>query len=87
MLKGLSNNRAGLHKELGFLIFMAFLAGCSYVGMTEIDYKLQKEGLVLHCTEVAGEECLTHQWVNTEMANSYRRYHGPSINGTNSSDN
>ena len=78
--------KARFHKELGILFF-CFIVGCSYVGMTEVDYKLQKEGLLLHCTEVAGEECLTHQWVNEDMTNTYRRYHGPSINGTDGSNN
>ena len=73
--------------QLTQLLFLALvLAGCTYVGMTDIDYKLQKEGLVLHCTEYDGE-CITHQWVNEDMTNTYRRYHGTSVNGTNSTDN
>ncbi len=44
----LSNNRAGLHKELG-LLALILLIGCTYIetqesGMTEFDYKMYNEG-------------------------------------------
>jgi len=73
MMKALSNNRAGLHKELGLLLVVVILAGCSTVGMTKVDKYYQDEGYTLHCTEVAGDECLTHQWFNTTQ-NTYQRY-------------
>ena len=82
MLKGLglSNNRAGSHKGVGFLILCLIVAGCTtiYEGsiMSTIDYKLQKEGYVLHCTETFGERCITHQWVNAQGNYTYRRYNG-----------
>lgn len=86
-MKALSNNRAGLHKELGLLLIVAFLAGCSTIGMTKVDEKYQDAGYSLHCTEVAGDTCLTRQWF-TEKQNTYERFHnGPSVNGTNGSDN
>ena len=88
MLKGLSNNRAALLKERGLLLVLAFLiTGCTYNGMTKVDKEYQDAGYILHCTEVAGDNCLTKQWFNSTK-NTYQRYHnGPSINGTNSSNN
>ena len=73
MMRGLSNNRAGLLKELGFLALL-LLAGCTYNGMTKIDKEYQDAGYILHCTEVAGDNCLTKQWFNTTQ-NTYQRYH------------
>lgn len=76
MLKALSNNRAGLHKEVGLLICMVLIMGCTYYydsGMTEIDKGYQDAGMSLHCTEVFGERCLTHQWFD-EQQNTYRRF-------------
>lgn len=86
MLKGSYNNNARLHKELGFLLSMVLIAGCTS-GMTKVDKVYQDAGYSLHCTEVAGDNCLTHQWFNTTQ-NTYQRFHnGPSINGTDSSNN
>ena len=85
----LSNNRADRHKAIGLLAFI-LIAGCTYVqeaGMTEWDYKLKQEGYILHCSEMIDSDCITHDWFNQTM-NTYKRFHnGPSINGTNSSDN
>lgn len=75
-MRGLSNNRAGL-KESGFVLLLLLpfiLGGCSTIGMTEVDKHYQDEGYVLHCTEVAGDTCLTHQWFK-ESQNTYQRYH------------
>jgi hypothetical protein len=74
---------------LVFALALTFLVGCTYIheaGMTEWDYKLTKEGYELHCAEMIDSDCVTYQWRN-ETTNTYRRFHGPSINGTNSSDN
>ena len=75
-MKGLSINRAGLHKELGFLLIalLLFFVGCGTTGMTKYDKESQDAGMTLHCTEVAGESCLTHQWFN-EVQTTYQRYH------------
>ena len=90
MLKALSNNRAGLHKEVGLLLSMVLFMGCSAIGMTKVDKEYQDAGYILHCTEVSGDNCLTHQWFTTTQ-NTYQNFkgyiNGPSINGTNSSDN
>jgi len=68
MLKALSNNRAGLHKELGLLICMVLLAGCQYItqesAFTEWDYKLRKQGYILECTDYRDERCVVVQWIN-----------------------
>ena len=73
MMKALSNNRAGL-KELGLLLIVAILVGCSTLsGMTEVDKEYQDAGYSLHCTEVSGDTCLTRQWFNTTQ-NTYERY-------------
>jgi hypothetical protein len=69
----MSNNRAGLHKELGFVLVL-LLAGCSTVGMTKVDQVYQDAGYYLHCTEVAGDNCLTHQWFK-EKQTTYERFH------------
>ena len=77
MIRALSNNRAGLHKESGlvFLLFLVFFVGCNTIqGMTEVDKHYQDEGYILHCTEVAGENCLTRQWFK-ETQNTYQRFH------------
>jgi len=76
MFRALSNNRAGL-KESGlvFILLLVLFAGCTTInGMTGIDKFYQDEGYTLHCTEVAGDNCLTHQWVK-ESLNTYQRYH------------
>ena len=80
MIRALSNNRAGL-KESGlvFLLLLVFLSGCTIIdGMTEIDKFYQDEGYVLHCTEVAGDTCLTHQWLK-QPSNTYQRYHNKGV--------
>ena len=74
-------------KYLPFFLLL-FICGCAAVqGMTETDKYYQDQGYILHCSEVTGEECLTHQWFNTTQ-NTYQRFHnGSSINGTNSDNN
>jgi len=73
MLKELSGNRTS--SLIPLLLILLVLAGCStVVGMTKVDKYYQDKGYTLHCTEVAGEECLTHQWFN-HTVNTYQRFH------------
>jgi len=74
VVRELSNNRAGLHKELGFLLITLLLSGCSTIGMTKVDKEYQDAGYILHCTEVAGDTCLTRQWFK-EKQTTYERFH------------
>jgi len=83
MKRALSNNRAGhtprdnlsIESGLVLLSLLVFLVGCETIdGMTGIDKFYQDEGYTLHCTEVAGDTCLTRQWFK-EPQNTYQRYH------------
>ena len=89
MLRQVQKNKSRkmITKHLLFALALTFIVGCTYNGMTEIDKQYQDSGYILHCTEMAGDNCLTRQWFN-ETQNTYQRFHnGTSINGTNSSDN
>lgn len=57
-------------------VCLTLLSGCTYIGgMTEYDKQSQDAGLILHCTEVTGDKCLTTQWVQPGEELTYRRYH------------
>lgn len=59
---------------IGIIICLFALAGCSEGDFTEWDYKMQKEGYVLHCAEVLNDECLTMRWVLPEDSKTYENY-------------
>ena len=62
-------------QRIGLLaLALTLFIGCAGIGMNEIDKQYQQAGYILHCTEVAGENCLTHQWFNSTQ-HTYQRFH------------
>jgi hypothetical protein len=88
MLKDLSGNRIESLIPLSLILLcVAVFMGCAAVGMNEWDYKMQKEGYFLHCSEMIDDKCITYQYFNS-VQNTYQRYHhGTSLNGTSSDNN
>ena len=70
MRSGLSNNRAGLHKELAFLVLFLFVASvcnaetyCDPGPMNKWQYKLITEhALEYKCSGTIGKECISCNW-------------------------
>jgi len=62
--RALSNNRAGLHKELGlvFLPLLVFLYSCAAVQSLDVQQKLEKYNCYWDCPNESGENgwCCEH---------------------------
>ena len=89
MLKALSNNGAGLHKELGLLICMVAFIGCSVIEIPapkqwDCEYSENSEVSPWYCRAIGSDKCIYSEIVEPERCG---HINGTSLNGTNSTDN
>ena len=73
--RALSNNRAGLHKEVG-LLALIFIVGCTYVPQKNFECVWAEDKEHWQCKSLVTEKYFKCEYIN-----------GTSFNGTNSSDN